>query len=102
VAPTIPIEDIACATAFTEGNPMVVGFLPSCEKTAELQERVGCLPIDPGGDRRIHGLTISTALRAGEVTNGPIDLALDGACRNHWEAQHGLEPLRDFVYTDDQ
>jgi len=36
VAPPIPIEDIACATALTEGNPMVVGFLPSCEKTTEL------------------------------------------------------------------
>ena len=36
VAPPIPIEDIACATALTEGNPMAVGFLPSCEKTTEL------------------------------------------------------------------
>jgi hypothetical protein len=49
VAPPIAIEDIACTAALPEGNPMVVGFLLSREKTAELQERVGCLPVDPAG-----------------------------------------------------
>ena len=72
VAPPIAIEDIACTTAFTKGNPMVVGFLPSREKTAELQERVGCLAIDPGGDRKIHRLTLLVRAGAAEVTKDPM------------------------------
>jgi hypothetical protein len=71
VAPPIPIEDIACTAAFAEGNPMVVGFLPSREKTAELQERVGSLTVDPGGDRRIHRLTLLIGTGAAEVIKDP-------------------------------
>jgi hypothetical protein len=74
VTPAIPIEDIASPTAFTEGHPTVVGFLPSREKPTEFQERVGRFAVDPGGDRRIHELTISIVFAAGEVTNVPLIL----------------------------
>jgi hypothetical protein len=53
MAPPIAVEDIAGPTAFTKGHPTVVRLLPSGEKLAELQERIGCFAIDPGGDRRI-------------------------------------------------
>jgi hypothetical protein len=76
VTPAIPIEDIASSTAFTEGHPTVVGFLPSREKPTEFQERVGRFAVDPGGDRRIHELTISIVFAAGEVTNVPFALEL--------------------------
>jgi hypothetical protein len=53
----------------------------SREKTAELQERVGRLAIDPGGDRRIHTPTISIALTTVEVTNGPSLRSCSGIAR---------------------
>jgi hypothetical protein len=69
VAPAIAVEHIASATAFTEGHPTFVGFLPSGEKPTELQERVGCFAIDPGGAWRIHKGTISSTAEIVEVTN---------------------------------
>jgi hypothetical protein len=71
VAPPIAVEDIASASAFAEGHPTVIGFLPSGEKPTEFQQRVGRFAIDTGGDRRIHELTISTVFADGEVTNVP-------------------------------
>jgi len=68
VAPAITVEDIASATAFTEGHPTVVRLLPSGEKLAKFQERIGRRAVDPGGDRRIHGLKISMGAGAAEVT----------------------------------
>ena len=68
VTPAITVEDIACTAAFSEGHPTVVGFLPSSEELPELQERIRGLAIDPGGDRRIHELTISIGAGAAEVT----------------------------------
>lgn len=71
MAPPIAVEDITSATAFTEGHPTVVGFLPSGKKPTEFQQRVGRFAIDTGGDRRIHGLTVSTVFADAEVTNVP-------------------------------
>jgi hypothetical protein len=68
VAPAIAVEDIASATAFTEGHPTIVRLLPSGEKLAKFQERIGRRAVDPGGDRRIHGLKISMGAGAAEVT----------------------------------
>lgn len=74
MAPPIAVEDIAGTTAFTEGHPTVVGFLPSGEKPTEFQQRVGRFAIDTGGDRRIHGVTISTVFAAEESDQRPANL----------------------------
>src|SRR5688500_6233089 len=86
MAPPIAVEDITSATAFTEGHPTVVGLFPSGEKPTEFQQRVGRFAIDTGGDRRIHGLTISTVFADGEVTNVPLLWATRASRGPSWAA----------------
>ena len=71
VHPPIPVEDIAPPDPLAESDPTVVGFFPSSEKPAELQQRVGCLAINSGRHRRIHDLTIVIGAGVAEVTIYP-------------------------------
>src|SRR5688500_11166649 len=86
MAPPIAVEDITSATAFTEGHPTVVGLFPSGEKPTVFQQRVGRFAIDTSGDRRIHGLTISTVFADGEVTNVPLLWATRASRGPSWPA----------------
>jgi hypothetical protein len=71
VTPPISVKHIAGPAAFSEGHSAVVRFLPSSEEPAQLQERIGGLAVDPGGDRRIHMRTLTIGARAAEVTKVP-------------------------------
>lgn len=49
MAPPIAVEDIAGTTAFTEGHPTVVGFLPSGENRPNFNSASDALPSTPAG-----------------------------------------------------
>ena len=72
VTPPVAVEDIASPPASSEGHPTVIGFLPSGEELAQLQERIGGRTVNPRSGRRIHTLTLTSVVDVAEVTKGPL------------------------------